>query len=66
MKTTTVSYTCDLCGAKDHMGYAEWDRQQMRLKLDDRSDWGKPARDMDLCGECWREVIRVMQARRKP
>ena len=66
MKTTTVSYACDLCGAKDNPGGIEWELQPVTLMLQGRSDWGKVAREMDLCGQCWLEILRVMHARCRP
>ena len=66
MKTTTVSYACDLCGAKDNPGSIEWDRHPLSIQMGENYGWGKLAREMDLCGQCWLEILRVMRARYKP
>ena len=65
MRKTATTIKCDVCGSRDS-GWIEWDRQTLSIQMGENRGWGKVAREMDLCGQCWREILRVMCARYKP
>ena len=65
MRHTTTVVNRDICGSED-AGVAEWDRHPLSIQMGENHGWGKLAREMDLCGQCWLEILRVMHARCKP
>ena len=65
MRKTATTIKCDVCGSEDSGGF-EWDRQTLSIQMGENPGWGKVAREMDLCGQCWQEILRVMRARCKP